>query len=108
MLIAKDLLGGDVPEELSFLFKVDGLKEKMTVFSHQFSDREKMFLEYWRKVRKSVAKIEAIPKTRRQELEALVGEFFEMDMLAPFDLNYFERNTIEFYTNKIYHVYQEA
>jgi hypothetical protein len=34
MMVAKDLLKDDVPQELAFLFKVDGVRERVTVLPH--------------------------------------------------------------------------
>jgi hypothetical protein len=76
MLIAKDILSNDVPQELQFLMNIPSVKSKITIIPHQFTSREKKFIDYWRGVRAAIEKIEKIPPNKTDIRQKAIDSFF--------------------------------
>lgn len=79
----------------------------MTIIPHIASANEKRFIQYWKALRAAVARIEAIPPTKTQQLNIAVDNFFEMELRGDIELNMFEQNAIEIYTQKVYQHYEQ-
>jgi len=61
MLLTKELVGNDVPEELKFLTQnIPALKKKIIVSKRDPNPREQKFVERWTAIRKEVRQIEKI------------------------------------------------
>lgn len=107
MMIAKDLLKNDIPKELDFLLRVDGVKEKINIIPHKRTPDEEKFLVYWTKVRRSVDRILQIPLSRQAEFQKAVNQFFESELVDDPSFNLIENRTIDYYIQQIYELYRK-
>ena len=69
-ILARSMLGDDIPRELEFLFAVKQQAGSKLVYPpYKPAEREKMFLDYWRSIRRAVAKIESLSTNSLQLYE---------------------------------------